>query len=115
MSFRKGRVSQSLQEEIATIIQYELKDPGLGFVTITKLELSGDMSYAKVGFSCLGNDAERERTQEALNRAAGFIRGQIKRRLRLKVIPEITFRFDHSVEQAIDMAARLDQLKDGNP
>ena len=112
MSVRKDRVSQQLQEEIASIIQFELKDPGLGFVTITKVELSNDLSYAKVNFSCLGPPGERERTQETLDRAAGFIRSLVRRRLRLKIIPELVFVFDHSVEGAIDMAAKLDRLKE---
>jgi ribosome-binding factor A len=111
MSVRKDRVSHQLQQEIANIVQFELKDPGLGFITITRVEVTADFSHAKVGFSCLGGDAERVQTQEALDRSAGFIRGQIGRRLRLKVTPEIVFKFDPSVAESIDMAAMLDRLK----
>ena len=107
---RKDRVSEQLQREIAAIVQFEMKDPGLGFVTITKVDLSNDLSHAKVGFSCLGEQPGRASTQEALDRAAGYIRSLVKKRLRLKIIPEIVFRYDETVEQAIAMSAKLDEL-----
>lgn len=110
---RNERVAQQLQQEIAMVIHRELKDERLGFVTVTKVELSRDGSHAKVGFSCLGGSAERERSQETLDHAAGFVRGILARRLRLKIIPELVFRFDESIERAIAMDAKLDQLNKG--
>jgi ribosome-binding factor A len=83
-------------------------------VTITRVDLSRDGSHAKVGFSCLGGAAERERSQEALDHAAGFVRGQLARRLRLKIIPVLVFRFDEGIGYAIDMEAKLDQLARGD-
>ena len=112
LNIRKHRVSQQLQELIAEIIHRELKDPNLGFVTITKVELSNDGSHAKVAYSCLGTDEDRERSKHALERAKGFMRGLLKRRLRLKIIPEISFRFDESIAQSIAMGAKLDTLRD---
>ncbi len=111
MSLRLDRLNQQFQEEIASIIQFEMKDPGLGFVTITKVDLSKDLSIAKVSFSCLGTEADRERTQEALNRASGYVHSLVKKRLRLKTIPTITFKFDESVSFGIEIAAKLDELK----
>ncbi len=111
MHLRKDRLNHQLQQEIAMIIQRELKDPQLGFVTITKVELSNDLSHAKVSFSCLGGLEERARSQDALDRATGFIRGLVKKRLRLKIIPEVVFRYDETIAQAIDLATKLDQLK----
>ena len=108
---RKDRLNQQLLEEIAMIIHRELKDPRLGFVTLTKVELSGDLSHAKVSFSCLGESRDRELTQEALDHAIGFIRNLVKRRLRLKIIPQLVFFYDESVEQGITMSAKLDQIK----
>ena len=108
---RKDRLTQQLQQEIAIIIHRELKDPRLGFVTITKIELSSDLSHAKVGYSCLGGTEERARSQEALDRATGFVRGLVKKRLRLKIIPELVFRYDESIAHSLDMAAKLDALK----
>ena len=110
---RKERLNQQLQREIAAIIHQELKDPRLGFVTITKVELSNDLSHAKVGYSCLGGDEERARSQDALEHAASFVRGLVKRRLRLKIIPEIAFRYDDSIVQAIELGRKLDELKGG--
>lgn len=108
---RKERLSQQLQREIAAIIHQELKDPRLGFVTITKIELSNDLSHAKVGYSCLGGDVERARSQEALDCSASFVRGLVKKRLQLKIIPEIAFRYDESIAQAIELGRKLDELK----
>ena len=112
---RKDRLNHQLQQEIATIIHRELKDPRLGFVTITKVELSSDLSHAKVNYSCLGGAEERLRSQEALDHAIGFIRGLVKKRLRVKIIPEIVFRYDATIAQALDLAAKLDQLKTKSP
>lgn len=111
---RKDRLAQQLQREIATIIHQELKHPGLGFVTITKVELSNDLSHAKVGYSCLGGEEERARSQDALDRSIGFVRSLVKKRLHLKIIPEMVFRYDESIAQALDLAAKLDALK-GQP
>ena len=108
---RQERLNHQLQQEIALILQRELKDPRLGFVTITGVQLSSDLSHAKVAFSCLGGSEERARSQEALDHAVGFIRGLVKKRLRLKIIPDIVFRYDETIAQAIDLATKLDQLR----
>jgi ribosome-binding factor A len=108
---RKDRLNQQLQREIATVIQRELIDTRRGFVTITKVELSNDLTHAKVAFSCLGGMQERMRSQEALDHAAGFIRSLVKKRLRLKIIPEIVFRYDETIALAIELSTKLDQLK----
>lgn len=108
---RKDRVGHQLQQELAAIIQQELQDPRLGFVTITRVDLSSDLSHAKVGYSCLGGEKEREDSQAALDHAVGFVRGLVKKRLRLKIIPDIVFRYDESIAHAIDIARKLDELK----
>ena len=109
---RTDRLSQQLQQEIASIVQFELKDPHIGFVTITKVALSKDLSHAKVGFSCLGDERAREQAQASLDRASGYVRSLVKKRLRLKIIPEIVFRFDESVAHSIALSAKLDELKE---
>lgn len=108
---RTARLATQLQQEIATIIHQELKDPRLGFVTMTRVELSKDLSHAKVLFSCLGGEEERVRSQAALDHSAGFIRGLIKQRFRLKVIPEIAFRYDSSIAESIKLSETFDKLK----
>ena len=115
MTTRTERIAQELQHEVARIIHQELKDPRLGFVTITRVELSKDLRHATVGFSCLGGAEERERTQEALDHAAAFVHALVKKRFRLKIIPKISFRYDLSIESSIAMADRLDQLRRGAP
>lgn len=112
---RVGRLAQQLQQEIALIIHRELKDPRVGFVTITKVELSKDLSQARVSFSCLGGEAQRQRSQEALDHSVGFIHSVVKKRFRLRVIPTITFRYDASIQDSIAMADVLDHLKETSP
>jgi ribosome-binding factor A len=108
---RVSRLEGQLQQEIALIIHREMKDPRLGFVTITRVELSKDATHAKVLFSCLGDEAERQRSQDALDHSAGFIHSLVKKRFRLKVIPEIRFCYDGSIESSIAIAETLDRLK----
>ncbi len=111
MFIRKDRLNRQLQQEIAIIIHQELKDPRLGFVTITKVELSRDLSHARVGYSCLGGADERTRSQEGLEHATPFIRSLVKKRVRLRIIPGLVFQYDQTIAQSVDLAARLDQLK----
>lgn len=108
---RIDRLATQFQQEIATILQQELKDPSLGFVTITRVELSKDVSHAKVYFSCLGPPEERARSQAALERSARFLHGLLKKRFRLKVIPMLHFHYDASIEASIDFSAMMDRLK----
>ena len=107
---RMARLEQQFQQEIATILQQELKNPGLGFVTITRVELSRDLHYAKVFFSCLGSGEDRVRSQSVLERSSGFIRALLKKRFRLRVIPEISFRYDESIANAITLEETFERL-----
>ncbi len=95
---RAERVGDLIKKEVSQIIQYELKDPGIGFVTITAVELSGDLKHAKIFYSVLGDENAKKESSSALKRACGFIQHEIGRRLRLKYTPEIYFLFDPSVE-----------------
>ena len=108
---RTARLAHQLQQEIATIIHQELKDPRLGFVTITRVELSKDLRHAKVLFSCLGEAEERARSQEALDHSTRFVYGLLKKRLRLKIIPELLFRYDESIAGSITLSETFERLK----
>ncbi|MDP3703959.1 MAG: 30S ribosome-binding factor RbfA [Candidatus Omnitrophota bacterium] len=108
---RIERLAHQFQQEIAMILQREFKDPRLGFVTITRVTLSKDVSHATVLFGCLGDAQERERSQEALDHSAGYIRGLIKKRFRLKVIPMLQFQYDESIEGSITLSETLEGLK----
>lgn len=103
---RRDRVGDLIKREIAQIIQNELKDPGIGFVTITGVEVSADLRLARVFYSVLGDEESKKRSASVLKRASGFIQKEIGGRLRLKYTPEISFHFDKSVEYG----ARIEEL-----
>lgn len=95
---RAERVGDLIKEEVSRIIQHGLKDPGIGFVTITGVEVSDDLKHAKIFYSVLGDDKTKGRSSSALQRARGFIQHEIGVKLRLKYTPEICFHFDPSAE-----------------
>ena len=99
MSYSRAlRVQDQLKKEVSEIILGTLKDPQIGFVTITAVEVSGDLKLAKVFYSVLGTPQEKQNTALALKRARGFIQAEINRRVRMKKTPQISFEFDHSIE-----------------
>lgn len=102
---RSIRVGDLLRQELSDIIRNEIKDPGIDpFVTVTAVQVSDDIRYARVFISILGSDDDQPKCIEALERAAGFIRGQLGRRIRLRYIPELSFRYDHSYVHAARIA-----------
>jgi ribosome-binding factor A len=106
MTRRTVRLAEEIRDEVATIIGRDLKDPRIGFVTVTRVELADDLRNAKVLVSVLGGPAEREKTVHALRKAAGFVRREIGRRIRMRHVPELTFHFDSGVD-ATDRVAKL--------
>ena len=96
---RSRRVSELLLEEISWLIRRELKDPRIGFVTLTHVDVSKDLRYAKVFVSIMGEEEERTKSIEGLKNSAGFIRMKLKENLRLRIIPEITFVLDTTLEK----------------
>ncbi len=111
---RPERVAQAIKKEIGSILQHELKDPRLGFVTITNVELTADLRCAKVFFSVLGKEEEAKKTKAALDSALGFIRCLIAQRIKLRLTPEISFREDKSAEYSIRIQEVLDEIKELN-
>lgn len=112
MTRRTDRVGEAIQELVAGLLVREIKDPRIGLVTITGVRVSPDLRHARVFFSCLGDDEQRNRSLRGLRSAAGFIRGQIARQLNLRVAPEVVFEFDPSLEEA-ERLSRL--LKESPP
>jgi len=108
---RYDKVSEALKREVGNIIQHELKDPRLGFITVTRVELTQDLRYAKVFFSVLGKEEEYKKTKEALNSGLGFIRRLIAQRIRLRLVPEISFQEDRSAEYSIRIQEALNEIK----
>ena len=108
---RKERLEELLRREISDIIHREVKDPRIGFVTVTDAEVTGDLSYAKVFVSVLGTAEEQAATLKGLNSATRFIRGEFGQRIKLRQVPEISFRFDPSVQHGARIHELLEQIK----
>ncbi|MCM8770752.1 MAG: 30S ribosome-binding factor RbfA [Candidatus Omnitrophica bacterium] len=109
---RVERVSQILKEEISNILHDEIKDPRLGFITVTRVELTNDLRQAKVFFSVLGSETEQKDTKQALESSGGFIRRLIAQRLNLRFTPEIVFKLDRSAEYSIQIQEALNKIKE---
>lgn len=110
---RVERVAEAVREVIADILLREIKDPRIGMVTITAVELSKDLRRGKVYFTCLGDEAARERSLAGLRSAAGFVRKEVTRRLGLRSAPDFSFWFDSSIEYAARMEGLLRQSPPG--
>ncbi|MFT4034824.1 MAG: 30S ribosome-binding factor RbfA [Patulibacter sp.] len=106
-SQRMRRVDGSLREVLAAAIADEVTDPGVGFVTVTSVETSGDLRHAKVYVSALGDHAEQQATLDALNRAKRLLQSSIARSLRLKYTPVLEFQLDDSARRAVRLDALL--------
>jgi ribosome-binding factor A len=94
---RPDRVADQLRGELASLLARDVHDPGIGFVTLTRVQVSPDLQLARVFYTSLGDDKTRAASRKALERAAPFLRRQIGARLRLKRTPELTFVYDESI------------------
>jgi ribosome-binding factor A len=108
---RSEKVADLIQKEISQMLVKSIKDPRIGFVTITKVSVSEDCRFAKVYFSVVGTPAERERSVKGLDSAKGFVRKELGRRIRLRYTPEILFQFDPSIEYAIHMGELIQTIQ----
>ncbi len=111
MTRRTLQVGELLKEELTDIIRREVKDPRIGFMSITNVDVTPDLRSARVYVSVLGSDLERSNTLDALRSAAKFIRFHLKPRLRMRQIPELEFRDDRSMEYAEQISATLKQIR----
>lgn len=111
---RLERLAEQIRQEIAGMIVAELKDPRIGMGTVTRVELSGDLRHARVLVSVLGNEEARQASLAGLSSAAGFIRGEIGRRLKIRRAPELVFILDHGAEASEKIEALLQRLKSGD-
>ncbi len=108
---RSKRVGDLLREEVADIIMYRLKDPRIGFVTVTGVDLSADLKLAKVYVSIL-KEEERDTTLGILNSSRNFIRSLLTKRLKMKFIPAIEFRIDTSIEYGFKIDKLLKDIRE---
>ena len=108
---RMNKVAEAIKEEVAKILQTELKDPRIGFVTVTQVRVTADLQRATIYFSLLEGQGSQSGTEAGLKSAQGFIRKMLGERLRLRVTPEIIFRHDPSVAETIRISKLLSSLK----
>jgi len=106
---RRARIADQIQRELAEAIRLELRDPRVGLVTLTGVELSGDQAHAKVFFTVLGAESAARDAAEGLQRAAGFLRSQLAHRLTTRKVPELHFEFDESVERGVRLSRLIDE------
>ncbi|MBI5238427.1 MAG: 30S ribosome-binding factor RbfA [Deltaproteobacteria bacterium] len=111
---RPERVADVIKEEIAIMVMHgEIKDPRIGFVTITHVKLSPDMKDAKVYFSQIGSSGDKDESRQGLQSASGYIRRSLAKRLSLRHIPAISFHFDDSLEYAERIENVIRDIKKG--
>ncbi|SIT67256.1 30S ribosome-binding factor RbfA [Edaphobacillus lindanitolerans] len=115
MTMRANRVAEQMKKELGDIISRKLKDPRIGFVTVTDVEVTGDLQQATIFISVLGDDRQKEETLKGLTKAKGFIRSEIGHRIRLRKTPEIFFEFDASVDYGNRIESLLRQVNESTP
>lgn len=108
---RSNRVAEQMKKEIGEILNQKIKDPRVGFVTVTDVEVTNDLQQATIFISVLGNEEEKEETLIGLTKARGFIRSELGKRIRLRKTPEIEFQFDDAHEYGNRIDAILRELK----
>jgi ribosome-binding factor A len=106
---RAARIADQIQRELAEVVRTELRDPRVGMITFTGVELSRDQSHAKVFFTVLGSASDAEHALEGLQRAAGFLRSQLAHRLTTRKVPELHFAYDESVERGVRLSRLIDE------
>lgn len=106
---RSRRVAEQLQRELAEILRIELDDPRLRLVTVTEVQLTRDLESAKVYFTVLDPEAHALQAMTILNRAAGFIRSQLGPRMRLRLVPQLSFVYDTSVARGAWLSSLIDE------
>lgn len=109
---RSRRVADEIQRELAEVIRLELKDPRVGLITITGVEVTNDLEHAKIFVTSLTGKSEEsshEEVLQSLRRAAGFLRSQLAHRMKLRMVPQLTFAYDESVERGMHLSHLIDQ------
>jgi ribosome-binding factor A len=107
-SARSARIADQIQRSLAELLRLEVRDPRVGMITLTGVELSRDQSHAKVFFTVLGSPAQAEQAGEGLAHAAGFLRSELAHRLTTRKVPELHFEYDESVERGMRLSKLID-------
>jgi len=105
---RSRRIAEQVQRELSDIIRLELKDPRVGMITLTDVEVTPDNAHARVYFTLLGEASRIDEAAAGLQHAAGYLRSQLAHRLKLRVVPQLHFEYDASVERGIRVSQLID-------
>lgn len=108
---RQEKLGELIAEEISDLLRTRVKDPRVGFASITHVEVSGDFRHAKIFVSVMGNPEERQETMKALKHASGFLRHELASRLTVRYVPEIDFRLDTSIEKGARVLDLIHQVE----
>jgi ribosome-binding factor A len=108
---RPEKLEDQVHFLLSTLIQREVRDPELGFLTLTAVRISPDRSIAKAYYTVLGEEAQEERTKRALGRASGFLRSQLAQRLKLRRVPELRFYLDKTLEEGNKLESLFIQIE----
>jgi len=111
-SRRKDRVASFIKDEMSRAIIFELKDPRIGFATVTDVEVSGDLRYAKVSVSIMGEEKVQEKSIRAIRHAGGFLQKRLARTMASRTVPELSFELDDSVKKSIRISRKLKGLQE---
>lgn len=113
---RTQRVADYLQRELAALIQHEVRDPRIGMVSVTGVEVSRDLGHARVYYTAMGSDSSEDAKEstEALNKAAGFLRSQLSRGSNMRSVPQLRFYFDSSVGRGRDLEDLIQRAADSD-
>lgn len=109
---RSDRVAEQMQRELADLLMFEVKDPRIGMVTITGVEVTGDMAHAKIFYTAA---KQSDSTQQGLEKSAGFLRTQLAKRMLLRTVPQLHFAYDSSIDNGMKMAKLIDEALASNP
>jgi ribosome-binding factor A len=111
---RTLRIAEQIQRDLADLLRLEVKDPRIGMVTLTDVEVTSDYAHAKVFFTTLGDADQIAAAAEGLNSAAGFLRHELGHRIKLRSIPQLHFIHDESVERGVRLSQLIDAAVSGN-
>jgi len=109
---RTQRIGDQMQRELALLIQREIKDPRLGLITITAVDVSRDLSHAKIFITIMGQDDDQEAIKgnlRILNDAAGFLRMQLGKSMKLRTVPQLHFNYDASIRRGVDLSSLIER------
>lgn len=112
---RIGRMADQIQRDLADLIGTELKDPRVGMITLTGVEVTNDYRHAKIFFTTLGGPEIVSQTQQGLQRASGFLRSQLAGGLQLRIVPELHFVHDESIERGVRLSKLIDEAVASQP